>query len=138
MAEFSFELRTKLKKAESREEVEALLKTDGQDTALTDEVWRKAEELRARDGQELSMDELEDVAGGRDWYEEGCAATVEDGSDCWATDGGCTISNISYSNLPNGGKCTKCGRSWCVRELDWGRIECKYCGIIFDPHAGIR
>ena len=35
MAEFSVELRSKLKKAASREEVEALLKADGQDTALS-------------------------------------------------------------------------------------------------------
>ena len=133
MAEFSFELRSKLKKAESREEVEALLKADGQDTALTDEVWRKAEELCAQDGQDLSLDELEDVAGGRDWWTEGCAATVEAGSSCWATDGGCSICNISYSNLPNSDTCTKCGRTWCVRWLDYGGVECKYCGIIRDP-----
>ena len=127
MAEFSFELRSKLKKAESREEVEALLKADGQDTALTDEVWRKAEELRARDGQELSMDELEDVAGGRDWYEEGCAATVEPNSDCWSTDGGCYMSNISYSYMPNC-KCPKCGRNAC--NLGGYHWLCRNCGNI--------
>ena len=126
MAELSFELRSKLKKAESREEVEALLKAEGQDLALTDEVWAKAEELRARDGQDLSLDELEDVAGGRDWWTEGCAASVEPGSDCWGTDGGCIISNIAYSNPPTG-YCPRCGQP--AHNGFNGNWECKKCGF---------
>ena len=134
MAEFSLELRSKLKKAASREEVEALLKADGQDTALTDEVWAKAEELRARDGQELSLDELEDVAGGRDWWTEGCAATVEPGSDCWATDGGCRISNIAYGYPPDH-YCPRCKRP-CYKmqyNVDYGYFyKCRNCGDFYN------
>ena len=134
MADFSYELTSKLKKAESREEVEALLKADGQDLALTDEVWAKAEELRAQDGQELSLDELEDVAGGRDWYEDGCAATVEIGSDCWSTDGGCAMCNISYSSMPNC-KCPKCGAKAFYHEPDSCispfYVACRNCGMLW-------
>lgn len=130
MAEFSYELTSKLKQAASREEVEALLKADGQDVALTDEVWSKAEERRAQDGMELSLDELEDVAGGsRDWMKDGCAATVEPGSDCWGTDGGCAICNIQYICLPEI-NCPKCNRFSALmnRSIPPYTVFCRYCG----------
>ena len=127
MAEFSYELISKLKKAKSREEVEALLKADGQDLALTDEVWSKAEELRAQNGQELSLNELEDVAGGRNWLTEGCAATVEPDSDCWGTDGGCMNVNIGYDYLPSH-NCPRCGKYSAV-DFGW-KWECKNCGRV--------
>ena len=110
MAEFSVELRSKLKKAASREEVEALLKADG---------------------QELSPDELEDVAGGRDWMKDGCAATVEENSDCWGTDGGCAISNITYTNLPET-YCRKCNKQSAIWIYDDEKYmqRCRYCGLV--------
>ena len=137
MAQFSNELTSKLKKAASREEVEALLKAEGQDAALTDEVWKKAEELRARDGQELSLDELEDVAGGRSWWDEGCAATVEPGSDCWSTDGGCWISNVEYTGLYPNSHCPRCNRP--AKREEWAANQgihyyCRSCGEFSVPY----
>lgn len=47
----------------------------------------------------LSTDELSAVSGGateRDYATEGCAATVENGSHCFGTDGGCLIVNIDF------------------------------------------
>ena len=35
------------------------------------EVWEKVQQRRTQDGVELSLDELEDVAGGRDWMRDG-------------------------------------------------------------------
>lgn len=50
----------------------------------------KVSHLGEHDGEALSLDEMEAVAGGaedRDWLADGCAATVEPGSNCWGTDG---------------------------------------------------
>ena len=60
------------------------------------------------DGKELSMDELDAVSGGvttRNWQTDGCAATVEAGSDCWGTDGGCLAINISYTGVSESDRC---------------------------------
>ena len=114
MAKYSDELVAKLKRAKSVEEVVALLKTEGQDVEQAGKIWKEIETLRNGDGKELSMDELEAVAGGvkhRSWLEKGCAATVEDGSDCWFTDGGCAVCNIDYDTRPCAEKhpCPFCG-----------------------------
>ena len=101
MAKLSKELYSKLLLADSQEEVTELLKAGGREDVPAQEVWEQVQQRRAQDGMELSLDELEDVAGGRDWMKEGCAATVEPGSDCWGTDGGCALCNIEYTNLPN-------------------------------------
>ena len=92
MAELSNELKAKLKKSQSIEEVTELLKADGQDEALVEKIWHELEAMHDQEDKDLSLDELDAVAGGakhRDWLEDGCAATVEPGSDCWGTDGGC-------------------------------------------------
>lgn len=110
MPELSKELIAKLKKAKNIEEIIELLKADGQDEAPAEKIWKEIEALRAQDEKELSLDELEAVAGGRDWLEKGCAATVEPGSDCWGTDGGCTFSNIEYTSMPcKDARCPQCG-----------------------------
>ena len=101
MAKLSKELYSKLLLADSQEEVTELLKAGGREDVPAQEVWEQVQQRRAQDGMELSLDELEDVAGGRDWMAQGCAATVEPGSDCWGTDGGCDLCNIEYTNLPN-------------------------------------
>ena len=112
MAELSKELIAKLKKAKNIEEVAALLKAYGQDEALAEEIWKEIEDFLEKEGKELSLDELEAVAGGRDWVEKGCAATVEPDSDCWRTDGGCFACNIDYTNAPCKQKCLYCGAKW--------------------------
>ena len=114
MAKLSDELISKLKRAKDLDEVKTLLKAEGQDEALAGKIWKEIETLKKKEGKELSMEELEAVAGGvkhRSWLEKGCAATVEDGSDCWFTDGGCAVCNIDYDTrpCPNGETCPFCG-----------------------------
>ena len=86
--EMTNELLVKLLKAGS-EQVEAVLKEEGIE-ATQDEIDRIKAELDGaaeHDGEALSLDELDAVAGGlKDWVwnywydEQGCAATVEFGS----------------------------------------------------------
>ena len=137
MAELSKELYSKLLLADSQEEVTELLKAGGREDVPAQEVWEQVQQRRAQDGMELSLDELEDVAGGRDWMQEGCAATVEPGSDCWGTDGGCAVCNIEYTNLPNC-NCFKCGRYSAIRTaycsyLWTTTVQCRYCGEVKEP-----
>ena len=57
---------------------------------------------------ELSLDELEAVAGGVetiDWQKNGCMATVEKDSDCWGVDGGCTAIHYKYTGVSEGDRC---------------------------------
>jgi len=137
MAKLSKELYSKLLLADSLEEVTELLKAGGCEDLPAQEVWEQVQQRRAQDGMELSLDELEDVAGGRDWMQEGCAATVEPGSDCWGTDGGCAVCNIEYTNLPNC-NCFKCGRYSAIRTaycsyLWTTTVQCRYCGEVKEP-----
>ena len=73
----------------------------------------------AIEDKKLSTDELDAVSGGvttRDWQKEGCAATVEAGSDCWGTDGGCLACNISYSGVSESDRCRVRTTGPCVFE----------------------
>lgn len=134
MERISKELYDKLLLADSQEEVTAILKAGGREKIPAEEVWAQVQKRRAEDGMELSLDELEDVAGGgelRDWWEKGCAATVEPGSDCWGTDGGCDFVNITYINLPV--TCPNCGRRSAILQIGKdcvGYHLCKYCGRV--------
>lgn len=111
--ELSNELVAKLKKAKSHDEVASILKAEGMTDADSALLWKELEKMHEGEGKELSLDELDAVAGGvkhRDWLDDGCAATVEYGSDCWRTDGGCTYINIKYSREPHKTeKCPECG-----------------------------
>ena len=113
MEEFSIELIAKMRKTNSKEELAELLKANGYDDVVPEDLWEELEKLRVTEDKELSLDELESVAGGvkkRDWLEKGCASTVEKGSNCWGTDGGCMYINIKYYNLPDYiNTCPKCG-----------------------------
>lgn len=133
--EISKELLDKLLAVKTREEAAALLKAEGFEDVPEETVWEQVQALRTQESRELSLDELDDVAGGaihnRSWIDEGCAATVEMDSDCWGTDGGCNTVNIDYHNLPEY-YCRKCGR-WSCREsrrIDNNHIvfKCLYCG----------
>ena len=136
MAKLSKELYSKLLLADSLEEVTELLKAGGCEYLPAEEVWEKVQQRRAQDGMELGLDELEDVAGGvttRDWMNEGCAATVESTSDCWGTDGGCSVCNIRYTNWPDT-YCRRCHRysSKLVQDyctgIPYAVFRCRYCG----------
>ena len=107
MQNITDELKAKLLAAKSAEEAAELLKADGQE--LTAEsaarLWEEITRKRAQEDAALSLDELEAVSGGaRDWYIEGCAATVEDGSDCWGTDA-CESFYVTYERFDAAMKC---------------------------------
>ena len=134
MADFSNELIAKLKKAQSLEEITGLLEADGQDVAEAEKIWKEIEHLQEQEEKELSLDELESVAGGRDWLAKGCAATVEPYSDCWGTDGGCSLHNIKYTNKPEDRPCPKCGARYVAFTGYIGScytIACRECGRRF-------
>ena len=123
-----------LLQARSAEEAAALLKEVGVDAPQAERIWNEISAFR--DDKELSIDELEAVSGGveqRDYWGQGCAATVESGSDCWGTDGGCSVNNIEYQHMPNG-FCPDCGRPYFVEEIYSSLIGlhrkttcCNYC-----------
>lgn len=105
------ETKKRLLRAESVEEVAQILKDAGDDEANAENVWQEACRLREQDGKDLSLDELDAVAGGmggRSWYEEGCAATVEPGSNCSAVDGGCFMFFNNYNGDPIDQPCIFC------------------------------
>ena len=104
----SEELRAKLMTAQSLEEVTELLKEAGADEPLAERLWAELEHKREADGRELSLDELDAVSGGRDYFKDGCASTVEPGSDCWNVDGGCVLVYYEYEHMPNA-YCENCG-----------------------------
>ena len=98
----------------------------------------------------VSNEELENVSAGvkkRDWLTEGCAATVEIGSNCWRTDGSCTEVNIMYRSNPNA-HCKKCGavcsRGWVFVQREHGvkrnvyEYRCRNCGIYEEIIYGER
>ena len=79
---------------------------------LAEDQAKKLYELETQSTpEEVSEDELAAVSGGhdRDYATDGCAATVEYGSDCWNTDGGCWLINIDYDHMPLKDKCPWCG-----------------------------
>ena len=113
------DLKTKLRKAGSLEEVKGML---GAGSGLNaDQVWKEIEKHRSSASEKLDLDELDAVSGGadRDWVKEGCASTVEIGSWCWSNDH-CVIFDVTYDNLwatcPDGKphefvdcRCVRCG-----------------------------
>lgn len=94
--------------------------------------------------QNVSEAELDSVNGGifseRDYAKDGCAATVEYGSDCWGTDGGCKVVNIQYDHPPVKQKCDVCGKQT-VYKHDLGinvfNYTCRNCGARYIQNAGM-
>ena len=94
-------LERKLAQASSMEEVKVLAAEAGLE--MSDETARQILGKFT-----VSPDELEAMSGGetvqvgcdaiqyRSRSAQGCAATVEEGSDCWGVDGGCELINICY------------------------------------------
>ena len=82
------ELKKKVMEAAGAEEIMEIMKAAGEEITA-EEAERFYEKVQdKKTDRELSLDELEAVAGGedRDWLRDGCAATVEGGSDCYGTD----------------------------------------------------
>lgn len=135
MADMTSELKAKFFAAKSEEEAVALLKNGGVDETMAKKMWSELTLKREANGGELSLDELESVSGGydRDYLKDGCAATVEPGSDCWGTDL-CGLWPVTYINEPTRRKCPYCGKnlcSWKTEETFWTTTyyyQCPNCG----------
>ena len=136
MSEERKELEARLMKAASAEEVTAILKDAGIEISAeeAEKTFEKAREIREADGREMSMEELDAVAGGAidfRWYSKvGCAATVEPGSNCWGTDGGCTHIHVEYYDRPISVKCSNCGTYMYKQNLDWNITGNSWTGVL--------
>ena len=83
------ELKEKLIKAKSKEEVTDLLKAGGRDLSVADKIWNEIAKSREKEEKSLSMDELDAVSGGifgfgddaPDGHELNCFVTWYDGWD---------------------------------------------------------
>ena len=97
------------------------------------------------ENRELSPDEMAAVAGGedRDWLRDGCAATVEAGSDCYGTDM-CGLWPVIYEHRPTRHKCSVCGGILYSNGSTGGgffeeevyHYKCASCGAQFKTHGG--
>ncbi len=124
-----------ISKADSFEQFQTLVKEAGLQLsrAETEKVY-----LQYTKGKELSEDEIAAVSGGsankRDYASQGCAATVEYGSDCWGTDGGCLEINIDYDHKPLPIICPECGAVTIYlssQSDDVNYYKCHSCGAEF-------
>ena len=126
MKSLTNELEAKLLAAHSAEEAAALLRSAGVDKPLAERIWQELAHQRASDDKELSLNELEAVAGGtRDWVTEGCAATVEPGSWCWSNDH-CAVVVEHYDNTPVSVNCPRCGTYFYTEPRETGGRSCLY------------
>ena len=77
------ELREKLTKAGSQDEVAELLKAEGQDASDAGKIWKEISEKHQPENKALSLDELDAVSGGTFWF----GNTAPDGHelDCFCT-----------------------------------------------------
>ena len=130
------ELKAKLRSAKSEEEAAALLKDAGVDEPLAGRLWNEIS--RSREGNELSLDELETVSGGadQDWLKEGCAATVEAGSWCGTNDS-CVWIDVQYDHEPVKDLCPQCGGQMYMDRVEYeskGNAyyyrKCLRCGCV--------
>ena len=128
--ELDKELKAKLLKAKSPDEVAGFLKAAGQeaDEEAAARIWEEIAHHSA--DAELSLDELESVTGGadRDWLTDGCAATVEPKSWCWSEDR-CTIWDVTYDHQPH------CYCRECPTGIMYGignsTYQCNVCGALY-------
>ena len=129
MANDREELERKGMSARNAEELAAILKDAGEEIS-PEEAAELFKRMKAQ--KELSLDELEAVAGGadRDWLKDGCAATVEPGSSCWGTDA-CSWAPVTYDNKPEA-TCEKC-RDYMILTKNDGfnhYYTCVKCGHV--------
>lgn len=132
--ELSNELREQLGKAKSREDVARLVQGAGleADDEALDKLW--GEISRVSSDEELSLDELDAVAGGlelnRDFANDGCRWDYTD-EHCWAYDA-CDAAIYWYYNIPSPAKCPRCGDTvyyWESTVEGWqgGKIQIYRC-----------
>ena len=139
------ELKKKAMEAAGAEEVMEIMKAAGEEITA-EEAERFYEKVQdKKTDRELSLDELEAVAGGedRDWLRDGCAATVEAGSDCYGTDM-CGLWPVTYEHRPTRHKCSVCGGILYSNGSTGGgffeeevyHYKCASCGAQFKTHGG--
>ena len=139
------ELKKKAMEAASAEEIMEIMKAAGEEITA-EEAERFYEKVQdKKTDRELSPDELEAVAGGedRDWLRDGCAATVEAGSDCYGTDM-CGLWPVTYEHRPTRHKCSVCGGILYSNGSTGGgffeeevyHYKCASCGAQFKTHGG--
>ena len=113
------DLKTKLSKASSLEEVKGMLGAGSGVDA--EQLWREIEKHRSGQSEKLDLNELDAVSGGADrsWTKDGCAATCEYDSWCGSNDF-CYCFDVTYDDFwatcPDGhkhvyehGQCVRCG-----------------------------
>jgi hypothetical protein len=139
------ELKKKALEAASAEEIMEIMKAAGEEITAeaAAQLFEKAQAKKT--DKELSLDELEAVAGGedRDWLRDGCAATVEAGSDCYGTDM-CGLWPVTYEHRPTRHKCSVCGGILYSNGSTGGgffeeevyHYKCASCGAQFKTHGG--
>ena len=139
------ELKKKAMEAAGAEEIMEIMKVAGEEITA-EEAERFYEKVQdKKTDRELSLDELEAVAGGedRDWLRDGCAATVEAGSDCYGTDM-CGLWPVTYEHRPTRHKCSVCGGILYSNGSTGGgffeeevyHYKCASCGAQFKTHGG--
>ena len=96
------EIRARLQKAANLDEVKAILTEAGTDYTPeeAERILQEIEHHRPSDKRKLDPDEMDAVAGGadRNWVDDGCAATCEDGSHCWTSDK-CYWLDVTYNEF---------------------------------------
>ena len=124
-------LKLKALEAASPEEIAALVRDAGDEITAEEAEQLFEQAKKRREDMTFSRSEMEAVSGvARDWLTDGCAATVEAGSDCWTTDGGCSMTQNQYINFDASKKCPSFPGPH-VYERDPKvpyRFACKYCG----------
>ena len=139
------ELKKKVMEAAGAEEIMEIMKAAGEEITA-EEAERFYEKVQdKKTDRELSPDEMAAVAGGedRDWLRDGCAATVEGGSDCYGTDM-CGLWPVTYEHRPTRHKCSVCGGILYSNGSTGGgffeeevyHYKCASCGAQFKTHGG--
>ena len=117
----------KLKNAKTPEEITEIMGKEG--AAVSPEEAERVFLKRQRSqDRELSLEELDAVAGGadRDWLTDGCAATVEPDSWC-GSDDACVWDDVTYDHEPVA-VCPECG-AYMYEAYSWERVyyKCSAC-----------
>ena len=139
--EITQEMRARLIRAKDQEEVRAILGPEAAEEEI-ERVWQEIQHHRPAEGLEaVEDDELEAVSGGadRDYGEQGCAATVEEGSHCWSDDK-CNYWAVTYGNYdpcPNGTSESR-NHEWELYDDEYFyRCKCKKCGKITSDYKAV-
>ena len=128
----SKELKAKLIGTKSLEELKACFAKAGIDIGPEDleEAWSEISRHREDEHHELDEKEMEAVSGGveRNWASQGCAASCEKGSHCFANDK-CEIWQVIYEDFhrpcKDGG-----GHDYQEMTTSYGIVywKCRKCG----------